>query len=164
MSVKPKVQIVTVDGSSFDNGTKRAKAGYSVFFGQGDPRNRSEPVLGDKQTNNVGEMMGVHEALRLSDPDVPTIIYTDSQYVVKGLVGRNGKRPWCETWEHNGWRTASRQPVKNAGLWKSMRAIAKTRKLVRLEWVRGHAGHVGNETADAMAKAGALMARPLLKK
>ena len=73
--------------------------------------------------------------------------YTDSQYLRGGVMG------WIEGWKRNGWRTADRKPVKNADLWQRLDDAAK-RHDIAWHWVRGHAGTVGNERADELAREG----------
>ena len=71
-------------------------------------------------------------------------LYTDSQYVCKGIT------EWIEKWKLTGWKTASGKPVKNSELWKDLDAVCK-RYTVEWRWVRGHTGNPGNERADALA-------------
>ena len=70
-------------------------------------------------------------------------IHTDSQYV------RNGITQWIKNWKRNGWRTASKEPVKNVDLWQRLDAALHTHE-VRWHWVKGHAGHELNERADQL--------------
>jgi ribonuclease HI len=150
-----KEQVVCVDGSCLSQHNKETRrAGYSAYFGPDDPRNVSEPIVGDKHTNNVGEIMGVIAALELSDPGRPLLIVSDSEYVIKGLVGEVGRKPWHINWQKNGWRTAARKPVANRDLWERMISISKKRKF-RMVHQKAHSGHVGNEVADTLAKGGA---------
>ena len=75
------------------------------------------------------------------------VIGTDSQYV------KNGMESWIHNWKKNGWKTAGRQPVKNADLWQQLdEQVARHR--VRWQRVKGHAGHTENERADALANRG----------
>ena len=106
--------------------------------------------------------MGVLVALERADPAKPLHIVTDSQYVLDGLVGRNGKRPWHEAWQRNSWRTSKREPVANRGLWERLIAISKKRRF-RMSWQRGHSGHAGNEMADKMARNAASLAKQFKK-
>ena len=98
-------------------------------------------------TNNRMELTAVIEALsalkRSSDVD----LYTDSQYVQKGIT------EWLRSWKARGWKTASKEPVKNADLWRKLDEISSQHQ-VRWHWVRGHSGHDGNERADALANKG----------
>ncbi|RYH11779.1 ribonuclease HI [Tropicimonas sp. IMCC6043] len=98
-------------------------------------------------TNNRMELLAAINALEsLSRPSAITVI-TDSAYVKNGVSG------WIHGWKRNGWKTASKKPVKNEELWKRLDA-AQARHEVRWEWVKGHAGHPENERADALAREG----------
>jgi ribonuclease HI len=74
-------------------------------------------------------------------------VYTDSQYVQMGIT------EWIHGWRSRGWKTAARQPVKNADLWQQLDALARQHD-VEWNWVRGHSGHAQNERADALANKG----------
>jgi ribonuclease HI len=93
------------------------------------------------------ELTAVIEALRSLKRPSRVVIYTDSQYVQKGIT------EWIGAWKARGWRTAAKEPVKNADLWKILDELARAHE-VRWEWVRGHSGHDGNERADALANKG----------
>jgi len=96
-------------------------------------------------TNNRMELMAVIEALRALKRPVTARVHTDSQYVQKGIS------EWIHGWKRRGWKTADRQPVKNADLWQALDALTAGHKIEWL-WVRGHAGHVENERVDALAR------------
>jgi ribonuclease HI len=96
-------------------------------------------------TNNRMELMAVIEALRALKRPVTARVHTDSQYVQKGIS------EWIHGWKRRGWKTADRQPVKNADLWQALDAAAAGHEIEWL-WVRGHAGHVENERVDALAR------------
>ena len=96
-------------------------------------------------TNNRMELMAVIEALRALKRPVAARVHTDSQYVQKGIS------EWIHGWKRRGWKTADRQPVKNADLWQVLDALAAGHRIEWL-WVRGHAGHVENERVDALAR------------
>ena len=98
-------------------------------------------------TNNRMELTAVIEALRTLKRPVKARVHTDSQYVQKGIS------EWIHAWKKRGWRTASRQPVKNEDLWRVLDEEA-ARHHVQWIWVRGHAGHVENERADELARRG----------
>ena len=98
-------------------------------------------------TNNRMELRAVIEALATLKRDCDVIVYTDSAYVQKGIS------EWIHGWKRNGWRTASKQPVKNDDLWRTLDTLAQQHK-VDWRWVKGHAGHPGNERADALANMG----------
>lgn len=98
-------------------------------------------------TNNRMELMAVIEALRALTRPVTARVHTDSQYVQKGIS------EWIHGWKKRGWLTADRKPVKNADLWQQLDAEA-ARHQIEWHWVKGHAGHVDNERADALARRG----------
>jgi len=98
-------------------------------------------------TNNRMEMTAVIEALRALKRPSEVVLTTDSQYVRKGIT------EWIEGWKRRGWLTASKQPVKNAELWREMDAEAE-RHTVEWRWVKGHSGHAENERVDGLANRG----------
>ena len=98
-------------------------------------------------TNNRMELTAVIRALTALKRPVAARVHTDSQYVLKGIS------EWIHGWKRNGWKTASKQPVKNVDLWRELDALAGQHALEWF-WVRGHAGHPGNERADALANRG----------
>jgi ribonuclease HI len=98
-------------------------------------------------TNNRMELMAVIRALEALKRPSRVRLYTDSQYVQKGISG------WIRQWKRNGWRTADRKPVKNTDLWQRLDELA-ARHEVEWHWVRGHAGHPENERADELANKG----------
>lgn len=108
-------------------------------------------------TNNRMELMAAISALEALKRDCKVDLYTDSNYL------RDGITKWIHKWRRNGWRTAEKKPVKNAELWQRLdQALA--RHHIQWHWVRGHAGHVENERADALAREGMgpFKRRPLL--
>jgi ribonuclease HI len=98
-------------------------------------------------TNNRMELRAVIEALSALKRPCEVIVHTDSQYVQKGIS------EWIHGWKARGWKTAAREPVKNADLWQALDA-AQARHTIEWRWVKGHAGHDGNERADALANRG----------
>lgn len=103
-------------------------------------------------TNNRMELTAVIEALRALKRPVKARVHTDSQYVQKGIS------EWIHGWKRRGWKTADKQPVKNADLWRALDEEA-ARHAVEWFWVRGHDGHAENERADALARKGVDVAR-----
>lgn len=98
-------------------------------------------------TNNRMELMAAIEGLRaINEPCIVTIT-TDSQYVRKGIT------EWMTNWKRNGWRTAAKEPVKNADLWQQLDALNQQHQ-VSWAWVKGHSGHRENEIADTLANQG----------
>ncbi len=98
-------------------------------------------------TNNRMELTAVIEGLRALKGPSQVRVYTDSQYVQKGIS------EWIHSWKRRGWRTADKKPVKNEDLWRALDEAAG-RHRVEWHWVRGHAGHPENERADALANRG----------
>lgn len=98
-------------------------------------------------TNNRMELTAVIQALESLKRPCEIRIYTDSQYVQKGIS------EWIHGWKKKNWVTAAKAPVKNADLWKRLDALASQHE-VSWHWVKGHAGHPENERADALANRG----------
>ncbi|GAA6180266.1 ribonuclease HI [Shimia sp. NS0008-38b] len=98
-------------------------------------------------TNNKMELMAAIMALETLERPSKLTVVTDSKYVMDGVTG------WIFGWKKNGWKTAAKKPVKNVELWQRLDA-AQARHQVTWEWVKGHAGHPGNERADELARAG----------
>jgi ribonuclease HI len=98
-------------------------------------------------TNNRMELIAVIRALAALSRPCRVRVVTDSRYVVNGFAAG-----WLAGWERNGWRTADKKPVKNAELWRELKAAAAGHKVEWL-WVRGHSGHPRNEEADRLAVA-----------
>jgi len=98
-------------------------------------------------TNNRMELTAVIRALESLEGRRRVRLYTDSQYVQKGIT------EWIHDWKRRGWRTADKKPVKNVDLWMRLDELARGHE-VEWHWVRGHAGHPENERADALANKG----------
>ena len=110
--------------------------------------NRKELFGGeDETTNNRMELMAAIEALTSLKRGCEVTLYTDSQYVRKGIT------EWIINWKKRGWKTAAKKPVKNADLWKLLDEQVSRHK-VEWIWVKGHAGIEGNEIADQLANRG----------
>jgi len=98
-------------------------------------------------TNNRMEMMAAIVALETLTRPCAVTLYTDSQYVMKGMT------EWLRGWKARGWKTADKKPVKNDDLWKRLDS-ACARHQITWQWVKGHAGHPENERADQLARDG----------
>ena len=125
--------------------------GWGVLLRKGDAETElcgGEPAT----TNNRMELLAVIEALQSFTESVKARVYTDSQYVQKGIS------EWIHSWKQRGWKTAGKEPVKNEDLWRRLDALA-AKHTVEWHWVRGHNGHPENERADALARAGLEQAR-----
>jgi ribonuclease HI len=100
-------------------------------------------------TNNRMELTAVIEALSALKRPCEVDLYLDSQYVRQGIT------EWISGWKARGWRTSARQPVKNVDLWQQLDAlVGGAGHHIQWHWVKGHAGHAGNERADALANRG----------
>jgi ribonuclease HI len=111
---------------------------------------RSKELYGGEPlgtTNNRMELMAAIQALESLTRPAAVRLHTDSSYL------RNGITAWLPGWKRNGWKTASKQPVKNADLWQRLDAATARHDVLWL-WVKGHAGNPGNEHADALANRG----------
>jgi ribonuclease HI len=98
-------------------------------------------------TNNRMELTAAIKGLAALKRPCIVDVYTDSQYVRKGIL------EWLAGWKRNGWKTASKKPVKNDDLWRILDAETK-RHQITWHWVKGHAGVPGNELADELANRG----------
>jgi len=95
-------------------------------------------------TNNRMELMAAIQALESLKRPCSVVLVTDSQYVRKGII------EWMSNWKRNGWKTASKKPVKNDDLWRRLDRAVR-RHDVDWRWVKGHSGHPENERADELA-------------
>ena len=95
-------------------------------------------------TNNRMELVAVIEGLKSINKNENIQIITDSKYV------KNGINQWIVNWKNNGWRTASKKPVKNKELWQELDTLVQNYN-INWKWVKGHSGDPGNERADQLA-------------
>jgi ribonuclease HI len=98
-------------------------------------------------TNNRMELFAAIAALETLKRPAQVKLHTDSTYL------RDGITKWIHNWKRNGWRTSDKKPVKNADLWQRLEVAVGTHD-VSWHWVKGHAGHDGNERADELARRG----------
>ena len=98
-------------------------------------------------TNNRMELTAAIRGLEALKKPAQVMLTTDSEYVMKGI------REWMPNWKKRGWKTASRQPVKNADLWQELDALVNQHQ-VDWRWVKGHSGHPENDLADELANRG----------
>ena len=136
------VEIYT-DGACKGNPGPGGWGALLTFDGQERELFGGEPLT----TNNRMELTAVIEALSSLKRPSRVILHTDSQYVQKGIT------EWIRGWKAKGWKTASKAPVKNVDLWKKLDGLAALHH-VDWRWVKGHAGHDGNERADELANRG----------
>lgn len=98
-------------------------------------------------TNNRMELTGAIRALEALKRPSRVVLHTDSKYVQQGIS------EWIHNWKQRGWKTAAKKPVMNEDLWRQLDVLAVQHE-VRWVWVKGHAGHDGNERADILANKG----------
>jgi ribonuclease HI len=115
---------------------------------------QGDTVLAEKSgaeadtTNNRMELQAVISALmalKRKDPSQKAMVYTDSQYVQKGIT------EWIHKWKQNNWRTSDKKPVKNQDLWLKLDTLTEELS-VGWKWVKGHAGNFYNERCDLLAQ------------
>ena len=137
-----KVEIYT-DGACRGN---PGPGGWGAVLMYGD---MTKEIFGGEKntTNNRMELMAAIESLAALTRECELTLYTDSQYVRKGIT------EWITNWKKRGWKTAAKKPVKNADLWQLLDAQV-ARHNVNWVWVKGHAGNEGNELADDLANKG----------
>jgi len=104
-------------------------------------------------TNNRMEMLAAIEAIKAVKRPTKIRLHTDSTYLKDGIT------KWITNWKRNGWRTASKKPVKNADLWQLLEEVIESHD-VEWHWVKGHSGHPENERADELARQGMAPYKP----
>ncbi|MGA8261606.1 MAG: ribonuclease HI [Arenicellales bacterium] len=139
MNRSQRVDIYT-DGACRGN---PGPGGWGVLLEAGD---REKELMGAESgtTNNRMELTAAIEALRALKRPCRVRLHTDSQYLRRGIT------EWIGAWKARGWKTADKKPVKNQDLWQTLDEEAR-RHQVMWVWVKGHAGHPGNERADRLA-------------
>jgi ribonuclease HI len=138
-----KPVIIYSDGACSGN---PGPGGWGAVLIYGDKRREisgGEPLT----TNNRMELRAAAEALAALKRPTCAELHTDSEYLRKGIT------EWITKWKANGWKTAGREPVKNADLWRLLDE-ARQRHKISWHWVKGHAGEAENERADELARTG----------
>lgn len=138
-----QIVVMYTDGACKGN---PGPGGWGVVLQHGD---HEKTLFGGEQqtTNNRMELTAAIEGLQALKRDCRVELYTDSVYVKDGITR------WLTNWKRNGWKTAAKKPVANQDLWEQLDALC-ARHDVHWHWVKGHAGHPGNEQADALANQG----------
>jgi len=142
-----KLVTIYTDGACKGN---PGPGGWGAFLRYGDTER--DLFGGELQTtNNRMELMAVIQALKALKHPCHVHLYLDSEYVRKGMT------EWLPSWKARGWRTASKQAVKNADLWQALdEVVSQSGHHIEWRWVKGHSGDPGNERADALANQGVL--------
>ncbi|KAF9497664.1 ribonuclease H-like protein [Pleurotus eryngii] len=136
---------VYTDGSCLENGTDEAKCGSGIWFGLNDPRNTALHCPGLTQSNQVGELYAIAWSAKTIDKHTPLRIKSDSKYVINSLTTN------LQEWENRRWIG-----ISNKELFQATAAALRQRQAPTvLSWVKGHAGEMGNEEADKLAREGA---------
>lgn len=135
-----KEVVIYTDGACRGN---PGPGGWGVLLRFGD---HEKTLLGAEAntTNNRMELTAAIKALQQLKESCKVQLYTDSQYVQKGIV------EWLPGWKRRHWKTADKKPVKNADLWQTLDQEA-ARHCVSWHWVKAHNGHIENERVDALA-------------
>lgn len=169
--------VVYTDGSSLGNGKVGAVGGVGVYFGPNDPRyvkavhnsaptnkfnrNVSEPLRGNRQTNQRAELTAVARALDHIPIDREALIITDSNYSIKCLT------EWFLKWQVKGWKNSSGKDVENRDLIEPILARIREREMckakTKFQWIKGHANDPGNVAADQLAVQGSRTSTPELR-
>ncbi len=145
-----KVTIYT-DGSARGNPDGPGGYGTVIQFtdSKGQLHEREYSAGYKKTTNNRMELMAAIVGLEALIKPCQVDLYSDSQYLVKAFNDR-----WIDSWLKNNWKNSKKEPVKNIDLWKRL-LEAKKHHEVNFIWVKGHAGHPGNERCDQLATSAA---------
>ena len=154
-------QIIYTDGSCSPNPGPGGWGLYCQYYVDGKIKHIFEGCDGlRKTTNNVMEITGVYEALKMIGKKGTTTIYTDSSYVVNEIGGDivDGKiTGWLVGQRRRGWMGSGDKPIANLELWKEIVEYIEANNLTfSLKWVKGHEGNLGNERADFLANKGRL--------
>ncbi|MFN6145351.1 MAG: ribonuclease HI [Planctomycetota bacterium] len=144
MSASPSVTIYS-DGACLGN-PGRGGYGAVLLFGH----HRKELSAGFRRTtNNRMEMLGAIVGFEALTKPCHVELWSDSQYLIHAL-----DKGWLAGWQKRGWRTSSKEPVKNKDLWLRLLSAIEGHK-VRWQWVRGHTGNPENDRCDQLAVAAA---------
>ena len=137
--------VIYTDGACKGN---PGPGGWGVLMQAGS--HTKELFGGERETtNNRMELTAVIEALRALKRPCDVTLFLDSEYVRKGIT------EWIHGWKAKGWKTSTKQPVKNVELWQALDALVSgAGHRIEWRWVKGHAGDPGNERADALANLG----------
>lgn len=136
-----KKVVIYTDGACSGN---PGPGGWGAILQYGEKQKEINGFEADT-TNNRMELKAAIEALRSLKHPCHVELYSDSEYVRKGIT------EWLKGWQANGWRTSAKKAVKNADLWQELEREA-VRHQISWHWVKGHSGHPMNERADALAR------------
>jgi len=141
MAEKPHVELFT-DGACSGN---PGPGGWAYLLRHPASGAEREETGGEaRTTNNRMELTAVIAGLQALSSPSRVDVYSDSQYVLNGL------NEWLDNWKRRGWKTASKKPVKNEDLWRTLDELRSVHDL-NYHWIRGHAEHPENERVDRLA-------------
>lgn len=145
-----KVTIYT-DGAA--RGNPNGPGGYGTVLeyvdSKGQVHKREYSAGYRKTTNNRMELMAAIVGLEALIKPCQVDLYSDSQYLVKAFNDR-----WIGGWQRKNWMRNRNEPVKNVDLWKRLLKAMESHQVTFI-WVKGHAGHPGNERCDQLATSAA---------
>lgn len=137
----PRIELYT-DGACSGN---PGPGGWACVLKHPATGSRKELSGGEAQTtNNRMELRAAIEGLRLLKTPTRVDLTSDSKYVLDGLSS------WLAGWKKKGWKTASKQPVKNQDLWQVLDELIQMHE-VHFHWIKGHSAHPENERCDELA-------------
>ena len=139
----PNPVIIYTDGACRGN---PGKGGWGVLLQYGAVQKKLYGGSAET-TNNRMELMAAIQALQALTRPCEVTLHTDSKYVLQGIT------EWLPNWKRRGWKTASKQAVKNEDLWRLLDEAAQQHS-IQWQWVKGHSGNDGNEIADQLANRG----------
>ena len=144
MNKENKVINIYTDGACSGN---PGNGGWGAFLSDGE---YSKEIYGGSKetTNNRMELTAAIESIRIIKNPSNIIINTDSVYVKDGIT------KWIANWKKNNWKNSQKKDVKNKDLWEELDNLIKDHE-IEWKWVKGHAGNIGNERADELARKGA---------
>lgn len=135
---------IYTDGACRGNGRKNTIGGYGIVLITNDYRKEIKKAFNDT-TNNIMELSGAVEALKMLKEPCSVTLYSDSAYVVNAV---NNK--WISNWQKNGWKTSAKGPVKNKKLWEDLILLLKIHDVTFVK-VKGHADNLFNNRCDELA-------------
>ena len=131
--------------------------GYGYVLEYGDIRK----VGADGATHTTNMRMELYAVIAglhaINDTSIPVIVFSDSEYVVKGIT------KWISDWKARDWKNSRGKEVSNKDLWIALDKLVGKFKSIEFRWVKGHAGNPWNEWADELAREGTEVAKRCLK-
>lgn len=141
--IMKNVQIYT-DGACRGNGKENAIGAYGIVLIYNDSKKEIKKAFRDT-TNNIMELSAVIDALSMLKEPCKVELHSDSAYVINAI-----NQNWLNNWQKNGWKTASKEPVKNKDLWEELVELLKMHEVVFIK-VKGHSDNILNNRCDELA-------------